>query len=147
MRSLGYTDLAGGQKGSFPSHGSSEVKDSRRTCGRISRPEHVTVPAPPFYFALLCLRHPPPRPFGDSRPMGTWVGARGGPPVGGAATEESRRSRTLNTPVGPGPDPAGGSPAASRGRTAETAYVPCVSAWRRRVREASGWCGWVHVRP
>ena len=79
MRSLGSTDLAGEQKGSFPNHGSLEVKDSGRTCGQISRPEHVTMPAPPVYFALPCVRHPPHPPFGDSRPMGTWVGARGSP--------------------------------------------------------------------
>ena len=142
MRSLRYTDLAGEQKGSFPNHGSLEVKDFGRTCGQISRPEHVTMPAPPVYFAL-CVYHPPPRTFGDSA-NGDLSRGQGRPPVGGAAEEESRRSRSLNTPVGS--DTAGGPPAASSGRTAETAYVPGVSAWRRRVREASGWCGRVHVR-
>ena len=115
MRSLRYTDLAGEQKGSFPNHGSLEVKDFGRTCGQISRPEHVTMPAPPVYFAL-CVYHPPPRTFGDSA-NGDLSRGQGRPPVGGAAEEESRRSRSLNTPVGS--DPAGGPPAASSGRTAE----------------------------
>nr|XP_006059059.1 autophagy-related protein 9A isoform X3 [Bubalus bubalis] len=98
--------------------------------------KHVTMPAPPVYFAL-CVYHPPPRTFGDSA-NGDLSRGQGRPPVGGAAEEESRRSRSLNTPVGS--DPAGGPPAASSGRTAETAYVPGVqfSLWVLRYVVSGG---------
>lgn len=47
-----------------------EVKVSGRTCGQISRSEHVTGPAPPLYFAFsACTLSPAPRPLGEA---GQW---------------------------------------------------------------------------
>lgn len=59
--------------------------------------------------------------------------------VGGAAADRSGSSETLNIPVGR--DLAGGSQAVARVGVAETAYVPCVCTWRRRVRGVGGVAG------
>lgn len=67
--------------------------------------------------------------------MGTLVGAGGGH-VGGATAVELGASPKPSIPVGL--QSAEGSQAQSERGRAQTAYVPCVSAWRRRVREGSG---------
>lgn len=128
--------------GPLPTHGSVEVKVSSQTCGQISRPEPGTSRLRPSILPFPRAPFPPPP---RRRLANGGLCRDGGRQAGGAAAEESGSSRTLHIPGHR--DLEAGSQAATRGGRAEPACVPCVSAWRRRVRGESGQCGGVHVCP